>query len=207
MMRSRYLLTFALLALLHTVGSTAEVLVEAESFEQHGGWQLDTQFITEMGSPYLLAHGLGRPVEDATTEFQVDEAGEYIVWVRTYDWVARWDAPGSPGRFRIRIDNQELANDLGTAGKDWSWHRAGQVELTAGTHSMQLQDLTGFDGPRMRLRSPTTVRRCFLRSDDVCWASSILLKSNKATIWWSSEGAIVAWEPQFQLPGWVARLR
>ncbi|WP_197356869.1 FAD-dependent oxidoreductase [Aureliella helgolandensis] len=145
-MRSRYLLTFALLALLHTVGSTAEVLVEAESFEQHGGWQLDTQFITEMGSPYLLAHGLGRPVEDATTEFKMDEAGEYTVWVRTYDWVARWDATGSPGRFKIRIGNQELANDLGIAGKDWSWHRAGQVKLTAGTHSMQLQDLTGFDG-------------------------------------------------------------
>ena len=36
------------------------VLVEAESFEEHGGWKLDTQFIDTMGSPYLLAHGLGR---------------------------------------------------------------------------------------------------------------------------------------------------
>ena len=29
----------------------ATVLVEAESFADHGGWTLDTQFIREMGSP------------------------------------------------------------------------------------------------------------------------------------------------------------
>ncbi|MDF1745205.1 MAG: hypothetical protein P1V19_16010 [Gimesia sp.] len=37
---------------------TDGVLVEAESFNQQGGWKLDTQFINIMGSPYLLAHGL-----------------------------------------------------------------------------------------------------------------------------------------------------
>ena len=41
-------------------GQAATVLVEAESFAEHGGWSLDTQFIREMGSPYLLAHGLGK---------------------------------------------------------------------------------------------------------------------------------------------------
>ena len=51
------------------------MLVEAESFANRGGWKLDTQFIHEMGSPYLLAHGLGRPVADATTTFEVTEAG------------------------------------------------------------------------------------------------------------------------------------
>ena len=45
----------------------ASILVEAESFDERGGWTLDTQFIQNMGSPYLLAHGLGRPVEDAVT--------------------------------------------------------------------------------------------------------------------------------------------
>ena len=43
------------------------IFCEVESFEDYGGWSLDTQFETEMGSPYLLAHGLGRPVADATT--------------------------------------------------------------------------------------------------------------------------------------------
>ena len=51
--------------------SAATVFVEAESFTDHGGWSLDTQFIREMGSPYLLAHGLGRPVADATTKVGV----------------------------------------------------------------------------------------------------------------------------------------
>ena len=76
--------------------SPASILVEAESFEDLGGWKLDTQFINEMGSPYLLAHGLGTPVPDAFTTIQVESAGPYHVWVRTKDWVARWKAPGTP---------------------------------------------------------------------------------------------------------------
>ena len=44
--------------------SSPSILVEAESFETHGGWKLDTQFIDTMGSPYLLAHGLGKPVQE-----------------------------------------------------------------------------------------------------------------------------------------------
>ena len=43
-----------------------QLLVEAESFAEHGGWVLDTEFIEIMGSPYLMAHGLGAPVKDAT---------------------------------------------------------------------------------------------------------------------------------------------
>ena len=78
-----------------------EILVEAESFSEPGGWRLDTQFITEMGSPYLLAHGLGRPVKDATTTLQVKEAGTYQLFVRTKDWVARWKAPGGLDVFRF----------------------------------------------------------------------------------------------------------
>ena len=44
------------------------VLVEAEQFADKGGWQVDTQFIESMGSPYLIAHGLGKPVADASTD-------------------------------------------------------------------------------------------------------------------------------------------
>ncbi|MCE5346912.1 MAG: hypothetical protein LLG13_11595, partial [Bacteroidales bacterium] len=39
-----------------------EVLIEAESFKDKGGWVVDQQFVEQMGSPYLLAHGLGNPV-------------------------------------------------------------------------------------------------------------------------------------------------
>ncbi|MHC4323929.1 MAG: hypothetical protein ACYSUX_06625, partial [Planctomycetota bacterium] len=38
------------------------VLIEAEGFANRGGWVIDQQFMDQMGSPFLLAHGLGRPV-------------------------------------------------------------------------------------------------------------------------------------------------
>ena len=40
-------------------------LVEAEAFADKGGWVVDPQFVEQMGSPYLLAHGKGIPVADA----------------------------------------------------------------------------------------------------------------------------------------------
>ena len=74
------------------------VLIEAASFESSGGWVLDQQFMDQMGSPFLLAHGLGEPVADASTTVDVPAAGTYHVWVRTRDWVATWDAPGASSR-------------------------------------------------------------------------------------------------------------
>jgi hypothetical protein len=124
----------------------SELLVEAESFDDRGGWQLDTQFIQQMGSPYLLAHGLGRPVKDAVTTVEIPTEGNYQVWVRTFDWVARWDAPGTPGRFQLLINDAVVGGDLGTEGKDWQWQRVGAVALAAGKAKLALRDLTGFNG-------------------------------------------------------------
>ena len=123
-----------------------EVLVEAESFADRGGWKLDTQFVREMGSPYLLAHGLGRPVADATATVEFPEAGEYRVFVRTFDWVARWGADGDPGRFALSVDGNRLDADLGADGEDWFWHDAGSVTVGAGPATLALHDETGFDG-------------------------------------------------------------
>lgn len=123
-----------------------QVLVEAESFTNHGGWKLDTQFIDEMGSPYLLAHGLGRPVEDATTQIKFPETGTYRVFVRTKDWVARWNAKGQPGRFQLLLNGEPLETTFGTQGADWFWHDGGSVEIKAPEVSVTLHDLTGFDG-------------------------------------------------------------
>jgi hypothetical protein len=124
----------------------ATVLVEAESFADHGGWTLDTQFIGEMGSPYLLAHGLGKPVADAVTTVALPAAGEYRVFVRTKDWVARWNAPGSPGRFQVAVNGRPLAEAFGTTGAAWGWQDGGTVTLPAGEATVGLRDLTGFDG-------------------------------------------------------------
>jgi hypothetical protein len=124
----------------------AELFVEAESFDAHGGWELDTQFIEEMGSPYLLAHGLGRVVEDATTTVRFPEAGQYRVWVRTKDWVARWGAEGQPGRFQLLVGGKPLETTFGTEGAEWHWQDGGAVTIDDAEVSLALHDLTGFDG-------------------------------------------------------------
>ena len=64
----------------------AGLLVEAERFSCKGGWVVDQQFMDLMGSPYLLAHGLGVPVDDAFTDVQFPEKGDFYVYVRTYNW-------------------------------------------------------------------------------------------------------------------------
>jgi len=139
-------LVVLVVALFARVGLAETVLVEAESFDQHGGWSLDTQFITSMGSPYLLAHGLGTPVDDATTTVQIPVAGTYQVFVRTKDWVARWKAPGQPGRFQVLVNGKPLEATFGTTGAEWNWQAGGKVELAAGKVTLGLHDLTGFDG-------------------------------------------------------------
>lgn len=118
------------------------ILIEAEDFDDYGGWVLDSQFETIMGSPYLLAHGLGRPVADATTMIDVSEAGEYEVWVRAKDWV-----PGHhPGRFALSINETKLSTEFGANDQDWSWQSAGKLDLQQGATRLALHDLTGFDG-------------------------------------------------------------
>ncbi len=148
----RSLLSLLLVALLSTSVRAESVLVEAESFENHGGWKLDTQFIHEMGSPYLLAHGLGRTVDDAKTTVQFPAAGTYHVFVRTKDWVARWKAPGQPGRFQLLVNDRPLDETFGTRGAEWFWHDGGTVKIGDDNQSgpvdveLTLRDLTGFDG-------------------------------------------------------------
>ncbi len=146
----RYVLSAIVLASLmtadHVATAAPQVLVEAESFADPGGWVLDTQFIANMGSPYLLAHGLGRPVKDATTEVRLPGVGTYRVFVRTKDWVARWQAPGQPGRFQVLIDGQPLTVTFGTQGADWYWQDGGTVDVANATIKLTLHDLTGFEG-------------------------------------------------------------
>lgn len=121
---------------------TTGILVEAEEFADFGGWTFDSQFDLEMGSPYLLAHGYGVPVEDARTTIDVAEAGTYAVWVRAKDWVPSH----SPGRFGMSIGGTRLGGEFGATGRDWSWEPAGTVDLAAGPTDIVLHDLTGFDG-------------------------------------------------------------
>ena len=165
----------ALLALVSLAAQAETVVIEAEWFEDHGGWVNDTQFMDQMGSPYLLAHGLGKPVADAKMSFSVEngvvgpaydieddpepeveqpakkqkpddtKAKRFKVMVRTMNWTARWSKEPA-GTFKVVVDGKELPNVLGAGKGEWSIEEAGVVELGEGSHTMALRDLTGFDG-------------------------------------------------------------
>ena len=122
-----------------------KIFIEAESFSHLGGWLIDQQSTAQMGSPYIMAHGLGVPVEDATTHFSVTDGGEYTVWVRTRDWTSPW-GDLKAGRFSLLIDGGALPETLGVNSGDWAWVSAGEIELAEGNHSLSLHDLTGFNG-------------------------------------------------------------
>ena len=125
-----------------TYDTGSGILVEAEDFDSYGGWVLDSQFEMQMGSPYLLAHGLGRPVADATTVIAVDRPGDYEVWVRAKDWVPTFH----PGRFTLSIDGTTLPTEFGANDADWSWQSGGRVTLPRADVTLALHDLTGFGG-------------------------------------------------------------
>mgnify|MGYP001188507925 CR=1 FL=1 len=122
------------------------LFLEAEGFDHLGGWDVDQQSMDQMGSPYLLAHGLGNPVKDATTRAHFPTAGKYRIWVRTRDWVAPWKAPGAPGKFQVVIDGEPVKEVFGTKNEQWHWHDGGIVEIQNKQSDIHLHDLTGFEG-------------------------------------------------------------
>ncbi|HUX97155.1 MAG TPA: FAD-dependent oxidoreductase [Bacteroidales bacterium] len=131
-----------------TSGSRKEhiIFLEAESFSNRGGWVIDQQSTDLIGSPYILAHGLGIPVEDASTTINVPVTSEYRIWVRTHDWIAPWDVKGAPGKFELIIDNKPLNTVFGTEGIRWNWQSGVSVKLNKGNVTIAIHDLTGFDG-------------------------------------------------------------
>ena len=123
-----------------------ELFIEAESFKNRGGWVVDTASMETIHSAYLMAHGMGEPVADATTEFEICAEGSYFIWVLTRDWGAVWNLPDPVGKFKLLVDDVSMPTTLGTNGAEWDWQLAGEVRLNQGVHRMALRDLTGFNG-------------------------------------------------------------
>ena len=122
------------------------VFLEAESFSDTGGWVIDTQSVETMGSPYLMAHGCGTPVKDASTQINIPQSGMWHVWARTRNWTKVWKRGHSGGVFNIAIDGKKLPSVLGTGSEYWAWQKAGTIKLASGCHKLFLQDLSGFNG-------------------------------------------------------------
>lgn len=148
------------------------VMALATRFNDKGDWTLEQQFVLQMGSSYLMAHGLGTPLaKDAKTEINIPEDGDYCLWVRTKNWTAFWSEGKTPGIFQVLIDGKADPSEFGIgkapldvkAGIDfpddidtsrearaeraqWYWQKGETYHLTKGSHSIALHDLMGLDG-------------------------------------------------------------
>ena len=148
------------------------VMALATRFNDKGDWTLEQQFVLQMGSSYLMAHGLGTPLaKDAKTEINIPEDGDYRLWVRTKNWTAFWSEGKTPGIFQVLIDGKADPSEFGIgkmpldvkAGIDfpddidisrearaeraqWYWQKGETYHLSKGRHSIALHDLMGLDG-------------------------------------------------------------
>ena len=112
----RFLSFITALLVLTSCHSQSDIFIEAESFQTKGGWSVDQQFTFEMGSPYLIAHGMGKAVEEATTNVRFPKAGEYHIYARTYNWTSPWAEGRGAGAFLIGVGEELLPNELGSTG-------------------------------------------------------------------------------------------
>ena len=144
----------------------------ATRFKDKGDWTVEQQFVLQMGSSYLFAHGLGTPLaKDAKTEIEIPEDGDYRLWVRTKNWTAFWSEGKTPGIFQVLVDGKadsaefgigkmpldvkagiDLNNGIDTsrearaARAQWYWQKGETYHLGKGRHSLALHDLMGLDG-------------------------------------------------------------
>ena len=135
----------ALFASLLASGMAGAEVIRAFPNLFSGGWACDVQFMETVGSPYLLAHGLGRRVADATAHVRLPASGDWRVWVRTRTWVEASPESVAPSAFRVAVGGKTLEKTFGLGGADWHWEDGGTVRLSAGEAEVTLKDLSGFD--------------------------------------------------------------
>lgn len=141
-MKIRLFILFITLAI--QANAQSVVWIESELFKEKGGWVTDAQFVDQVGTPYLLGHGLGIPVKDATTNVSFPESGSYHVWVRTKDWIPEGEGPG---KFALWMDDKQIDHTFGSDKVNhWHWEYGGRVQINTCSVQLRLQDLTGFAG-------------------------------------------------------------
>lgn len=137
---------FLMAIAIFTISCSSGVFLEAEHFQDLGGWTVEDQFFRQMGSPYILAHGCGKVLSPARTRFSLPENGKWHVWVRTYNWNAPWDPEMAPGLFRLKINDEYIGDDLGHSPEEWGWYHAGCFQTAEKDISIAIEDITGFEG-------------------------------------------------------------
>ncbi|AWV99285.1 FAD-dependent oxidoreductase [Arcticibacterium luteifluviistationis] len=122
------------------------LFIETESFENKGGWVIDQQFMDVMGSSFLMAHGMGIPVADASTKISFPKTGKYHMYVRTRNWSSQWSQAEAAGQFQLAIDGKLLPKIYGNEHAEWAWTDGGEIAISSKDITLSLKDLTGFNG-------------------------------------------------------------
>ena len=138
--------------LLSTIAMAGEsppsaVLLEAEAFADRGGWVVDTQAMDVMGSPFVLAHGLGVPVSDAVTTVNVPRPRPIASGSAPATGSPRGTLPGRREGFSCWSKAKPSSTTFGTEGSRVALAGRRHRELAGRESSpLPLHDLTGFDG-------------------------------------------------------------
>ena len=146
---SSILLFFACIQLHFESGAMAadNLLVEAESFSDRGGWVLDTQFIEKHGLSLFVGAWFGAPSQRCDDQSEIPRPPESTrsLFERKTGWRSGIRR-GLRAKFQISVDGKRLETLLGTQGKDWFWQPAGTVKIANANVTLGIHDLTGFDG-------------------------------------------------------------
>ncbi|MEI6142896.1 MAG: FAD-dependent oxidoreductase [Mariniphaga sp.] len=145
-MKKQLLVILFIVSYLNTIAQNSSLFIEAENFSTKGGWVVDQQFMDIMGSPYLMAHGMGIPVADAKTKVEFPETGKFKVFVRTFNWTSPWYKGEGPGKFCLLVNGKPMPVVFGTTGNAWMWQDAGVLTVKNRVVELALNDFTGFNG-------------------------------------------------------------
>ena len=118
-----------------------KIWIDAVDFDDYGGFVLETQFIREMGQPYLMANGVGEPVEPASVSFNVENCGAYRFYIRTKNWCEEY----SPDGLVLEVDGQKSSHVCSEMHvQDWYFEIGADFNLTPGNHTLKIYDTKGW---------------------------------------------------------------
>ncbi len=123
--------------------SGIDLWIEAERFANKGGWTT----AWDQQAACLLGHmGRGQVKaesdREATTQIEIPQAGDYVLWVRSRDFGSR---PGPKRTFRVAVGEQTSEAEFGAHGEDgWAWQKGGSFHVDAGVVTLRLIDTSAY---------------------------------------------------------------
>ncbi len=166
------------------------LMILSTRFDDTGDWTVEQQFVLQMGSSYLMAHGIGEPLnKDAHTSFEVPDDGDYTLWVRTKNWTAFWSEGLTPGRFQVILDGRPDPAEFGI-GKDgdksdtsrearatraaWYWQKGGTYALSKGAGRCVISSSNRDLLAAYRAKGgKELIHLIFAKTDDIDWLVSL----------------------------------